>query len=215
VVPLAATCCMLLARVSTNPDEALAWARKALLDAEVCGQPAMEAEALFQASRTAASPAQAEWFMTSAGDAWRRATAGHELVLGILQQPPAPADLFRAIADLCRTEARAERVALFWEDQDGTPTSVAAEGPPYANAAYPAQELEAAREASMGVLLLPLDAGPSLLADPQPWGALLVAGIAPDRAERLEKLLTLLGGALWAARAIWLHERAAQRPTSV
>ena len=75
VVPVAAACCMLLARASSNPDEALAWARKALLDAEVCGQPALEAEALFQAARSASSPAQAEWFQTSAGDAWRRATA--------------------------------------------------------------------------------------------------------------------------------------------
>jgi Tfp pilus assembly protein PilF len=248
VVPVAAACCMLLARASSNPDEALSWARKALLDAEVCGQPALEAEALFQAARSATSPAQAEWFQTSAGDAWRRATAGltpasaeafgrteerkdlrdavaaraaagyrltredHELALGILALPPAPADLFRAIADLCRTEARAERVALFWEDLDGEPTVVAAEGPAYANASFPAQELELAREASMGVILLPLDAGPHGLADePQPWGALLIAGVAPDRAERLEKLLALFRGALWAARAIWVHERLAQR----
>jgi hypothetical protein len=248
VVPVAAACCMFLARVTPDADAALAWARKAMLDAEVCGQPALEAEALFQASRTASHTAQAEWFLTAAVDAWRRATAGltpasveafgrtderkdlreavarrqaegyrltredHDLLLAILSRPPEPTDLFAAIVELCRNEARADRVALFWEDADGNPVSVAAEGTPFAGASFPAQELERAREAGIGVVLLPLDAQPSAAGEaPQPWGALLVAGMVPDQAERLERMLVKLNGALWAARSIWLASRSPAR----
>jgi hypothetical protein len=56
-------------------DEALSLARKALLDAEVCGHPALEAEALYQASLTATGPAQADYFIAAAEDAWKRAVA--------------------------------------------------------------------------------------------------------------------------------------------
>jgi tetratricopeptide (TPR) repeat protein len=251
VVPVAAACCMLLAKITPQPEAALAWTRKALLDAEVCGQPALEAEALFQASRVAASPAQVDWFMVAAAEGWRRATAGltpasveafgnteerrdlrdavrkralegyrltredHECLLAILARPPLPKELFQAIVKLCRVEGRADRVALFWEDPQGEPVMVAADGPPYAGSTVPSQELELAREASFGVVLLPLDATNSEDEDPQPWGALLVAGVSPDLAERLEKLLALLGGALWAARSIWLQEQLAQRPTDL
>nr|AHZ45637.1 serine/threonine protein kinase [uncultured bacterium] len=251
VVPVAAACCMLLARVTPDADAALGWSRKALLDAEVCGQPALEAEALFQASRVAAHVAQADWFLGAAGEAWRRATGGlspahveafgrtderkemrdalarrasegyrlsradHEKLLDILSRPPAPADLFRAICEICHDVTRAERVALFWEDASGMPTAVAAEGPAYGGATVPAEELERAREASAGVLLLPLDAGPHPGEAPQPWGALLVTGVMADHAERLERLLAKLGGALWAARVIWLAERAQQVPSDL
>ncbi|MFP5502683.1 MAG: serine/threonine-protein kinase PknK [Candidatus Sericytochromatia bacterium] len=75
-VPVAAVCGLLLARLAPNGDEALTWSRRALLDAEVCGQPALEAEALFLASRSASRVSEAEWFLEAALAAWRRAIAG-------------------------------------------------------------------------------------------------------------------------------------------
>lgn len=73
VVPVAAECCLLLARLAEHRDEALSLSRKALLDAEVCGHPALEAEALYQASVSATRAAQADYFISAAEEAWKRA----------------------------------------------------------------------------------------------------------------------------------------------
>ncbi|HEY9724125.1 MAG TPA: tetratricopeptide repeat protein, partial [Oscillatoriaceae cyanobacterium] len=76
VVPVAAACAMLLARVAASREDALTWSRRALIDAETCNQPALEAEALYQAACSVRNQAQAELFFAAAEEAWRRAIAG-------------------------------------------------------------------------------------------------------------------------------------------
>lgn len=241
VVPVAASCCLAIARVSQDREEALAWTRKALLDAETCEHPALEAEALFQASTFAKSRDQAEWFLNAAEDAWRRATAGltssivdafaateerrplrdfvkkrlaegyrpttedHAALLALLGAPPDPRTFLPKVTAFCREGTRAHRVGLFWEDESGVPVQAYGDGAPFGGAANPMAELEAAREAGEGAVMVPLAAAPDA---GEPWGAILVVPVSPEQADRLEKLLAHLGGALWAARRLWLAERA-------
>lgn len=244
VLPVAAACNMILARLARDQargddrDEALAYCRKAVLDLEICGQPALEAEALYLAAGCARRPGQVEAYMTSAEDAWQRATTGltsamidgfasteerkplrdalkrrdaegyrltfddQAAILAILAAPPELSTLFAAIVALVREDGRAERIAIYWEDAHGKPRLAIGEGSPVGGHDDPTSEMEAAREASTNgrgdeILMLALDTG----GDPeQPWGAVLMSGVAADRHDRLAKVLTPLGGALWAAR---------------
>jgi tetratricopeptide (TPR) repeat protein len=107
VVPVAAECCLLLARLAPNRDDALSLSRKALLDAEVCGHPALEAEALYQASCSAGRAAQADYFITAAEEAWRRAVGSMNPTL---VQPFGGTEERRPLRDaLARREAEGYR----------------------------------------------------------------------------------------------------------
>ena len=241
-LPIEAACALLVARLTPDRDEIQRLGRQALLHAEHCGHPALEAEALGLLAGAATRPEQADWFLLAAEEAWRRATSqlpaaaiaafgatderkplrdaltrraaegyrltadDHKRLLEMLGAPPVLERLFPAIAALAQEVGPATRVAVFWEDGLGEPVLVRGEGPAYGGAEGPA-ELEAAREAERGVLLLPLAAGAE--AGDMPWGALLVAGVGPEGGDRLAALLPLLGGALWAARRLWLAEHPA------
>lgn len=75
LLPLAAMAELLLSELGATPEGALAWARKALVDAESCQVPALAAEALFRIARRSPGAAQAEIYMAAAAEAWARATA--------------------------------------------------------------------------------------------------------------------------------------------
>lgn len=231
VAPVAAECCLLLARLADQRDEALSLARKALLDAEVCGHPALEAEALYQASLSATGASQADYFVSAAEDAWKRAVAsmntalvpsfgatderkplreaiarreaeGYRLtsvdqlaLLELLAAPPEPATILPAVVALCREKTAASRVAIVWEGPDGRPVVAHGVGAPYQGAETAMAELEAAKNAGEGVVMVPLGR-----ADETPWGAVLVVGVSAEQGDRLTKLLPYLSGALWAAR---------------
>jgi hypothetical protein len=132
-----------------------------------------------------------------AAEGYRLTADDHRRLLEILGVPPVLDRLFPAIAALANEVGSANRVAVFWEDGQGEPVLVRGEGSAYGGTEGPA-ELEAAREAESGVLLLPLAAGAE--AGDMPWGALLVAGLAPEGGDRLATLMPLLGGALWAGQ---------------
>lgn len=240
-LPVEATCCLLLARLSTDREEATRLGRQALLHAELCGHPALEAETLGLLAGAGQRAEQAEWFLQAAAEAWRRATAqlppgvaegfgaveerrplrdalarrvaeGYRpsaddlrCVLELLAEAPTVDRLLPGIARLACELAGAERVAIFWEDQRGEPTLAFGEGPAFGGVEGPA-ELEAAHQAAAGTLMLPLAAGTP--PGDAPWGALLITGLAADGADRLAKLLPHVGGALWAARRLWLAENA-------
>ncbi len=89
-LPTEAACCLLLARLSPDRDEATRLGRQALLHAELCGHPALEAETLGLLAGAGGRAEQAEWFLQAANDAWRRATA---------QLPPVVAEGFGAVEE--------------------------------------------------------------------------------------------------------------------
>ena len=236
-LPTEAACCLLLARLSPDREEATRLGRQALLHAELCGHPALQAETLGLLAGASGRTEQAEWFLQAASEAWRHAVAQlppsiaegfgaveerrplrealarrvaegyrptpdeYRHLLALLSEPPTLDRLVPGIARLARELAGCERVAVFWEDHRGAPVLVGGEGAPFGGVEGPA-ELEAAQEAGAGTLMLPLVTG----GEPgdAPWGALLVAGLAPEGVDRLEALLAYVGGPLWAARRLWL-----------
>lgn len=74
-LPVEAACALLVARLTPDRDEVQRLGRQALLHAEHCGHPALEAEALGVLAIAAPRPEQAEWFLLVAEEAWKRATS--------------------------------------------------------------------------------------------------------------------------------------------